>query len=61
MSESPGELREGEDFYMERGCLVFTAHYHRKRGYCCGSRCRHCPYGNGPDSGGETITAEERE
>lgn len=21
------------------------AHTHRKRGYCCGNRCRHCPYG----------------
>ncbi|HEU4743322.1 MAG TPA: DUF5522 domain-containing protein, partial [Meiothermus sp.] len=18
--------------------------YHLRRGYCCGSRCRHCPY-----------------
>ena len=36
--------REGEDYYLERGLLVFTAAYHRKRGYCCGSGCRHCPY-----------------
>lgn len=33
-----------EDFYMEDGLLVFTAVYHLKRGYCCGSGCRHCPY-----------------
>lgn len=38
-------LIEGEDFYMDGEYLVFTAAYHRKRGYCCGSRCRHCPYG----------------
>ncbi|RIH87592.1 hypothetical protein Mlute_00901 [Meiothermus luteus] len=38
------ELREGEDYYLEGGFLVFTAAYHRKRGYCCGSGCRHCPY-----------------
>ena len=25
--------------------MVFTAAYHLKRGYCCGSGCRHCPYG----------------
>ena len=37
-------LVEGEDFYMDGEYLVFTAAYHRKRGYCCGSRCRHCPY-----------------
>jgi hypothetical protein len=24
--------------------MVFTAAYHLKRGYCCGSGCRHCPY-----------------
>jgi hypothetical protein len=36
---------EPEDFYMEDGCVVFTAAYHLKRGACCGSGCRHCPYG----------------
>jgi hypothetical protein len=34
-----------EDFYMEGGYVVFTAAYHLKRGYCCESGCRHCPYG----------------
>lgn len=34
-----------EDFYFENGLLVFTAAYHLKRGYCCQSGCRHCPYG----------------
>ena len=24
---------------------VFTSAYHRKRGYCCNCKCRHCPYG----------------
>ena len=33
-----------EDFYYEGSYLVFTAAYHRKRGYCCDSNCRHCPY-----------------
>lgn len=33
------------DFYMEDGCVVFTAAYHLRRGSCCGSGCRHCPYG----------------
>ncbi|TRY86263.1 hypothetical protein DNTS_015836 [Danionella cerebrum] len=27
------------------GCNVFTEFAHRKRGRCCGSACRHCPYG----------------
>ena len=39
-----GRLREGEDYYLEGGFLVFTEAYHIKRGYCCGSGCRHCPY-----------------
>lgn len=35
-----------EDYYMEGPYVVFTAAYHLKRGYCCGSGCRHCPYGH---------------
>ena len=32
-------------FYMENGLIVFTEAFHLKRGYCCKSGCRHCPYG----------------
>ncbi len=32
------------DYYLENGNVVFTAAYHLKRGACCGSGCRHCPY-----------------
>ena len=32
------------DWYFENGLLVYTAAYHLKRGYCCGSGCRYCPY-----------------
>ena len=39
---------EGVDYYVENGLLVFTAHYLRRRGYCCRSGCRHCPYGYTP-------------
>lgn len=39
------KLVEGVDYYMEAGKLVFSSTYHLKRGYCCNSRCRHCPYG----------------
>lgn len=41
---SKKELKEGEDYYIENGLYVFTEKYHRERGYCCGSGCRHCPY-----------------
>jgi hypothetical protein len=33
-----------EDFYIENGFYVFTEKYHLKRGHCCQSGCRHCPY-----------------
>lgn len=36
---------EGEDYYFDGPYLVFTEAYHRRRGYCCHSGCRHCPYG----------------
>ncbi|HRI62943.1 MAG TPA: DUF5522 domain-containing protein [Polyangium sp.] len=41
------QLVEGVDFYKEGGKVVFTSVYHLKRGYCCNSKCRHCPYGLG--------------
>jgi len=39
-------LVEGDDYYLEGAAVVFTAAYHLRRGYCCGNRCRHCPYGH---------------
>lgn len=41
----PPRLVEGEDYYWEGQYMVMTEHYLRKRGYCCESGCRHCPYG----------------
>jgi iron complex transport system substrate-binding protein len=39
-----GILVENKDYYLENGAWVFTESYLRRRGYCCGSGCRHCPY-----------------
>lgn len=33
-----------EDYYFDGPYLVFTEAYHLKRGFCCQSGCRHCPY-----------------
>jgi len=35
------------DFYIdpETGYQVMTAYFLKKRGHCCESLCRHCPYG----------------
>lgn len=43
MEQTRAELDQ-EDYYFDGPNLVFTAAYHLKRGYCCGSGCRHCPY-----------------
>ncbi len=33
------------DFYKdENGKFVMTESFHIKRGSCCGSKCKHCPY-----------------
>ncbi len=48
MKEQSNEnkLIEGEDFYYTpEGYKCFTEKHHLKRGYCCKSGCRHCPYG----------------
>jgi len=38
-------LIEGKDFYFnEQGLMVLTKSYHLKRGHCCHSGCKHCPY-----------------
>jgi hypothetical protein len=40
------KLVEGIDYYMEGDSMVFTQRFLLKRGYCCNSGCRHCPYGS---------------
>ena len=37
-------LLEGDYYFSPEGYLVFTEQYHLKRGQCCQSGCRHCPY-----------------
>jgi hypothetical protein len=43
-SVKPQVPLEPEDYYFEGPYMVFTAAYHLKRGSCCNSGCRHCPY-----------------
>ncbi len=44
------EFKEGVDYYFENGLMVLTAHFLRKRGYCCNSDCRNCPYPRSKES-----------
>jgi hypothetical protein len=52
-------LVEGEDYYMDGPYLVFTEAYHLKRGYCCNSGCRHCPWRLPADELAETTAPDE--
>jgi hypothetical protein len=53
------ELIEGVDYYWEGDRMVFMRDYHLRRGYCCGSGCRHCPYQPRWTAGVTTAAAEE--
>jgi hypothetical protein len=46
-SANTSPLIEGEDYYCEGAAMVFTAQFLLRRGYCCESGCRHCPYPKG--------------
>lgn len=43
-AEKKEEFVENTDYYFENGLMVLTAHFLKKRGYCCKNDCRHCPY-----------------
>ena len=44
LKSRPAPHPQAGDFYVEGHLVVFTGQYHRRRGYCCGSGCRHCPF-----------------
>ena len=48
-------VARGDDGYVdpETGLYVMTAAFLEEREYCCGSGCRHCPYGT--DDVGSTL------
>jgi len=49
-------MQENIDFYYdENGLMVFTKEFLLKRGKCCKSGCKNCPYGLHE----ETINLEE--
>ena len=37
---------KSDEFYWEHGKMVMTEMYHKRRGQCCNSNCKHCPYKN---------------
>jgi len=40
----PQQVQPGDYYFNEAGLMVFTEQYHLRRGFCCGSGCKHCPY-----------------
>jgi hypothetical protein len=45
LKEERKSMLNQEDFYInEKGMKVMTEGYHIRRGSCCGSGCKHCPY-----------------
>ena len=38
------KLKKNKAFLDEAGYMVMTKYCHKKRGYCCGSKCKNCPY-----------------
>ncbi|MCC2548854.1 DUF5522 domain-containing protein [Hymenobacter sp. BT175] len=56
MPPKPQPLQPGDFYFTPDGLMVFTEQYHRRRGSCCQSGCRHCPWGfsraTGKDAGG---------
>jgi hypothetical protein len=53
-------MQEGKDFYIENGKYVFTEHFHIKRGSCCGSGCRNCPYEPKHTKGTKKLKTESK-
>jgi hypothetical protein len=43
-TEKQEKFVEGVDYYYEKGFMILTELFLKKRGYCCENGCRHCPY-----------------
>lgn len=53
-------LVENIDFYRnENDKIVLTQYYHIRRGYCCGKKCKHCPFEPRHIKGSKEVRLEE--
>lgn len=48
---SASNLEPDDFYYTKEGFKVFTEKYHLKRGHCCKSGCKHCPFGYNKKTG----------
>jgi Family of unknown function (DUF5522) len=44
VKEFASKLLPTDFYYDKEGRRVMTESYHKRRGSCCGNRCKHCPY-----------------
>lgn len=51
---------EGEDYYFEKGKIIMTEEYLKRRGTCCGSGCRHCCYWPAHTKGNKNLKTDEQ-
>ncbi len=49
------EFEQGKDYYLEDGRIIMTERYLIKRGTCCGSGCRHCPFDPQHQKGNKNV------
>jgi len=52
-------LVENVDYYIENGKLVFTELFHIERGFCCGNKCKHCPYNPKWEKGNKNLLKDK--
>ncbi|CAN5257600.1 hypothetical protein BH09SUM1_BH09SUM1_24850 [soil metagenome] len=45
------------DYYVENGFLVMAEQFLKRRGFCCGNECRHCPYEPRAEYGTTTLAS----
>ncbi|OGX86391.1 DUF5522 domain-containing protein [Hymenobacter glacialis] len=55
----PQPLQPGDFYYTAEGYLVFTEQYHRRRGSCCQSSCRHCPWNFRAKAGSQGASGQK--
>lgn len=53
------EFIEGKHYYLQNGLIIMTERYHKERGFCCGSKCMHCPYEPRHEKGNKNILPDE--
>lgn len=60
MAKRTKEFVEGVDYYFHNGLIVMTEEYHKKRGFCCGGGCKHCPFEPWSQKGNKNLKTQNK-